>query len=142
MSGQMPAGQWSMDSPAAKWRNWNTSNTIEAFFGTRCDAAFVAPFSAECHDRVAAVRSGVGEMGASGEAAFKSELYRSMISQVLFLKTEIEGWRSANVWGTVIPLCLALQAGADGDDSGGLIPTPVLLCHARPFRAAPACAAS
>ena len=33
-------------------------------------------------------------MAESGEAAFKRQLYHSMVGQLLFLKTEIEGWRS------------------------------------------------
>ena len=39
-------------------------------------------------------------MSESGEVAFKRQLYQSMVGQLLFLKTEIEGWRSQNVWGT------------------------------------------
>lgn len=34
------------------------------------------------------------------QVAFKRQLYQSMIGQLLFLKTEIESWRSSNVWGT------------------------------------------
>jgi hypothetical protein len=41
-------------------------------------------------------------MSESGEVAFKRQLYQSMVGQLLFLKTEIEGWRSQNVWGTTI----------------------------------------
>ena len=39
-------------------------------------------------------------MSESGEVAFKRQLYQSMVGQLLFLKTEMEGWRSQNVWGT------------------------------------------
>jgi hypothetical protein len=38
----------------------------------------------------------------SGEVAFKRQLYQSMVGQALFLKTEIEGWRAQNVFGTTI----------------------------------------
>ena len=44
----------------------------------------------------------------SGEAAFKRQLYQSMIGQVLNLKTEIESWRSQNVWGTTFWMCTSL----------------------------------
>ena len=46
------------------------------------------------------------EMGRSGETAFKKQLYQSMVAQALFLKTEIEGWRSQNVFGTTIWMCV------------------------------------
>jgi hypothetical protein len=85
MAGQMPSGQWSMDSAAAKNRGspgggggWNVSNVLSAYFGDTAVAA----------------------LAESGEAAFKRQLYQSMIGQVLNLKTEIESWRSQNVWGT------------------------------------------
>ena len=57
----------------------NASNVIDFAFG----AAAVYPGMAQ-----------------SGEVAFKRQLYQSMIGQLLFLKSEIEGWRSANVFGT------------------------------------------
>ena len=87
MSGQMPESQWSMDSAAAKWRNWNQSNLLLAYFGP----------------------NGVTDMGNSGETEFKAQLYRSMISQALFLKTEIEAWRADNVWGTVHIRCFRVM---------------------------------
>ena len=68
----------------AKNRNWNASNVIETFFGA----------------------SAAIEMGRSGETAFKKQLYQSMVAQALFLKTEIEGWRSQNVFGTTIWMCV------------------------------------
>jgi hypothetical protein len=40
--------------------------------------------------------------GRYGEVAFKKQLYQSMLGQALFLKTEIEAWRSQNVFGTTI----------------------------------------
>ena len=83
MSGELPAGQWSMDSPAAKWRDWNASNVIGAFFG---EHAVV----------------GMEEVGAAG---FQRQLYQSMIAQVLFLKAEIETWRAQNIWGSLIWMC-------------------------------------
>ena len=78
MSGEMPEDQWGMMTPGAKNRNWNPSNVISTFFGTGAASA----------------------MSESGEVAFKRQLYQSMVGQLLFLKTEIEGWRSQNVWGT------------------------------------------
>ena len=78
ISVQLPPDQWSMSSPAASRRNWNVANVIGPFFGPNATSA----------------------MAAHGEAAFKRQLYQSMISQVLFMKTEIEAWRSQNLWGS------------------------------------------
>lgn len=64
-----------MDSAAAKQRNWNVSNIIDGFFGL--DAAVA--------------------MHETGEAAFKRQLYQSLIAQVLYLKTMIQAWRSTNI---------------------------------------------
>ena len=62
------------------------SNVISTFFGT-----------------------GAAEsMSESGAMAFKRQLYQSMVGQLLFLKTEIEGWRSQNVWGEWFPPYLQL----------------------------------
>lgn len=80
MSAQLPADQLGMLTPAGQHRNWNPSNIIKVFFGPAAAAA----------------------MSDSGEAAFKKQLYQSMIGQALFLKTEIEGWRAQNVFGTTI----------------------------------------
>ena len=80
MSAEMPSDQWSMSSPGAANRDWNASNVITSFFGK--DAAVA--------------------MGRYGEGAFKTQLYQSMIGQALFLKTEIEAWRSQNLWGSTI----------------------------------------
>jgi hypothetical protein len=68
ISAQLPADQWSLHSPASYYRNWPVDNVIESYFGPQ-------------------------DLGATGEAAFKKQLYQSMIGQALFLKTEIEGWR-------------------------------------------------
>lgn len=78
MSGEMPPDQWGMLTPGAKNRNWNPGNVISKFFGLGAELA----------------------MGESGEAPFKRQLYQSMVGQLLFLKTEIEAWRSQNVWGS------------------------------------------
>ena len=77
ISAQLPKDQWSMSSAAAAKRNWNVANVIGPFFGTNATAA----------------------MRDSGEQAFKRQLYQSMISQVLYLKTQIESRRSQNIWG-------------------------------------------
>ncbi len=37
-----------------------------------------------------------------GEEPFKRSLYQSLIGQMRVMKTEIEGWRSTNVFGTLI----------------------------------------
>ena len=76
MTGQLPPSQWSMDSPAARYRDWNVSRVVQAFFGEQA----------------------VVDMEQTGEESFKRQIYRSLIAQVLFLKTEIEGWRAQNVW--------------------------------------------
>ena len=75
ISAQLPPDQWSMGSHAAKNRNWNVTNLIEAFFGIKAAVA----------------------MHEVGEAAFKRQLYQSLIAQTLYLKTMIEAWRSTNV---------------------------------------------
>ena len=79
VSANLPPEQWGMSTAAGAHRNWNVSNVIYTFFGT--DAV-------------------VSGMKQSGEAAFKRQLYQSALGQLLFLKTEIESWRSSNVWGT------------------------------------------
>ena len=78
MSAEMPPDQWGMLTVGAKNRNWNPSNVISKFFGTGAAAV----------------------MSESGERAFKRQLYQSMVGQLLFLKTDMESWRSQNVWGT------------------------------------------
>ena len=45
----------------------------------------------------AAGTTGVNQVG---ETAFKRQLYQSMIAQLIFLKVQIESWRSSNAWGT------------------------------------------
>eukprot|EP01047_Picozoa_sp_COSAG01_P040743 COSAG01_NODE_3448_length_6086_cov_4.407049_6_plen_86_part_00 len=64
-----------MGSAASKQRNWNISNIIDGFFG---------PTAAEA-------------MHQTGEAAFKRQLYQSLIAQLLYLKTMIQSWRSTNI---------------------------------------------
>ena len=71
---------------AGALRNWNVSNVIFTYFGAD------------------AVASGMQQ---SGEAAFKRQLYQSALGQLLFLKTEVESWRSSNVWGTTFWMCNA-----------------------------------
>jgi len=90
MSAQMPPDQWSMNSPAAANRGspsggggWNVSNVLQSYFG----------------------KAAVSALEDSGETAFKRQLYQSMIGQLLNLKTEIESWRSQNVWGTTFWMC-------------------------------------
>jgi hypothetical protein len=75
---QLPEKQWSMSSPSAAQRSWNVANVIGPFFGNNATA----------------------RLAEYGEVAFKRQLYQSMISQVLFLKTEMEAWRSSNIWGS------------------------------------------
>jgi hypothetical protein len=48
-------------------------------------------------------------MAWSGEAAFKRSLYQSMIGQLLYVKTEIEAWRSQNVFGTTFWMYVLAQ---------------------------------
>ena len=80
MSAQMSPDQWGMQTPVGSQRNWSPENIINVFFGPAAAAG----------------------MAKSGEAAFKRQLYQSLVGQALFLKTEIEGWRSQNVFGTTI----------------------------------------
>jgi hypothetical protein len=75
ISVQLPKDQWSMAGAAAKERNWNVSRMIDAFFGE--DAAVA--------------------MHQVGEVQFKRQLYQSLISQQLYLKTTIEAWRTTNI---------------------------------------------
>ena len=37
-------------------------------------------------------------MARVGEAAFKRQLYQSMIGQLLYIKVTIEAYRSSNAW--------------------------------------------
>ena len=67
ISPQLPKDQWSMGGSAAKQRNWNVSNIISGFFGLEAAEG----------------------MHETGEAAFKRQLYQSLISQTLYLKTMI-----------------------------------------------------
>eukprot|EP01046_Picozoa_sp_COSAG06_P036851 COSAG06_NODE_4105_length_4571_cov_3.031977_2_plen_290_part_00 len=77
---QMPRDQWSLLSQSAKNRNWSPANVIFRFFGAAAAAA----------------------MTESGEQPFKRQLYQSMIGQALFLKTEVEAWRSQNLFGSLV----------------------------------------
>ena len=43
----------------------------------------------------------VAGMQQMGEAAFKRQLYVSMIAQLLYMKVTIEAYRSSNSWGTI-----------------------------------------
>ena len=72
-----------MSSASASKRNWNVANVIGPFFGDNATAG----------------------MREFGERAFKRQLYQSMISQVMFLKNEIEAWRSQNIWGNTFWMC-------------------------------------
>ena len=78
MSGEMPPDQWGMLTPGGKNRNWNPSKR---------HLDFLWQWNSHRHERVR--RGGL-----------QRQLYQSMVGQLLFLKTEIEGWRSQNVWGT------------------------------------------
>lgn len=69
---------YGIHSPPMYERNWNPDNVILSYFGMHQD------------------------LNATGIVAFKKQLYQSMISQGLFIKSEIDGWRSSNVWGTLI----------------------------------------
>lgn len=80
ISANLPPEQWGMNSAAAVKRNWNVSNMLFVYFGQHAAAR---------------------DMKRSGETAFKRVLYMSMISQLLFMKTEVESWRSSNVFGTL-----------------------------------------
>ena len=61
MTAQLPSDQWSMTSPASTNRNWNVSNVVYTFFGLE------------------AVATGMHQQGA---AAFKRQLYQSMIVRI------------------------------------------------------------
>eukprot|EP00039_Didymoeca_costata_P007213 m.97371 g.97371 ORF g.97371 m.97371 type:complete len:1025 (-) comp13593_c0_seq2:109-3183(-) len=58
--------------------NWPADNVIKSFWGSQQN------------------------LNETGEIAFKRQLYQSMVGQALFIKAEVEGWRSSNVWGTLI----------------------------------------
>eukprot|EP01052_Picozoa_sp_SAG31_P017367 SAG31_NODE_1185_length_9494_cov_5.602980_4_plen_268_part_00 len=111
MTSQMPPDQWSMLNAAGqvrcgrcvasahyhtvsvthidlrchpcRGRNWNPSNVITKFFGT-------------------GAANGMRDIGST---PFKRQLYQSMVGQLLFLKTEIEAWRSTNLWGSTFWMC-------------------------------------
>ena len=84
IAAQLPSDQWSLHSPAAYYRNWPVDNVIQSFFGEQATGKTL--------DEV-------------GEEAFKRSLYQSLIGQMLLMKGEIEGWRSTNVFGTLIWMC-------------------------------------
>ena len=86
---QLPEKQWSMASPSAAQRSWNVANVIEPFFGANATA----------------------RLAEYGEVAFKRQLYQSMISQMLFLKTEMEAWRSSNIWGSTFWMYVGAPRG-------------------------------
>jgi len=79
MSASLPSDQWSVHSNASFYRNWPVDNVILSYFG------------GDIHD-----------LDAHGETEFKKQMYQSMIGQLLFLKATIEGWRSTNVFGTLM----------------------------------------
>ena len=79
ISAQLPEDQWSLDSAAAKYRNWNVSIIVSAFFGRPAEVA----------------------MHEVGELPFKRQLYQSLIAQQLYLKTMIEAWRTTNMMITL-----------------------------------------
>jgi predicted amidohydrolase len=101
VSANLPKDQWGMSQPSVATitrsnadqtlRNWNVSSVISTFFG---DGA-------------------ASDMQQSGEVAFKRQLYQSMLGQLLFLKTEIESWRSTNVWGSTFWMFNAIWPTAD-----------------------------
>eukprot|EP00041_Stephanoeca_diplocostata_P035688 m.1267906 g.1267906 ORF g.1267906 m.1267906 type:complete len:334 (-) comp24743_c0_seq21:1549-2550(-) len=39
------------------------------------------------------------DLNQTGEDALKKQLYQSMVGQALFVKAEVEGWRTSNLWG-------------------------------------------
>ena len=77
MSGQLPEDQWSLGSAASYYRNWPVDLVIRSYFGDQ-------------------------DFNATGEAAYKKQLYQSMLGQALNHKTTIESWRASNVFGTTI----------------------------------------
>ena len=92
MSAQLPESQWGMNSAAAAQRNHNVSSVIGTYFGA------------------AAVTKGMQEVG---EAAFKRQLYQSMIAQLLWMKVTIESYRSSNGWGTIFWMVSQTVLGID-----------------------------
>jgi hypothetical protein len=78
MSAQLPKDQWSIRSAAASYRNWPVDIVIQGYFGLQQD------------------------LNATGESAFKRQLYQSLLGQALYLKAEIESWRATNNFGTTI----------------------------------------
>ena len=78
ISAQLPPDQWSLNSDSAYYRNWPVDLVIHAYFGEHQD------------------------LNATGEVAFKKQLYQSMLGQALNHKATIESWRATNVFGTTI----------------------------------------
>merc|ERR1719491_232410 len=78
ISAQLPEDRWSLHSASSYYRNWPVDNVIKSYFGERQD------------------------LNDAGEIAFKRQLYQSMLGQALFMKTEIEEWRSGNIFGSLI----------------------------------------
>jgi hypothetical protein len=69
---------YGLHTPSMFERNWPVDNVIRSYFGLHQD------------------------LNQTGEVAFKRRFYQLMIAQALFIKSEIDGWRSINVWGTLV----------------------------------------
>ena len=79
LSAQLPGPeQWGIHAPSMFFRSWPVDCVLTAFFGEPQD--------------------GVG-WNATGEAAFKKQLYLSQLGQALVQVRQIQEWRGNNVFG-------------------------------------------
>lgn len=73
----IPPSEWGLHSNIMFEHNWPADNIIQSYWGPQ-------------------------NLNATGESAFKRQLYQSMVGQALFISAEVQGWRSSNLWGTFI----------------------------------------
>ena len=70
--------EWGLHTAAMYEHNWPADNVIRSYWGDQQN------------------------LNATGAVAFKRQLYQSMVGQALFISAEVIGWRSSNLWGTLI----------------------------------------
>eukprot|EP01006_Ploeotia_vitrea_P031881 TRINITY_DN64165_c0_g1_i1.p2 TRINITY_DN64165_c0_g1~~TRINITY_DN64165_c0_g1_i1.p2 ORF type:complete len:866 (+),score=74.69 TRINITY_DN64165_c0_g1_i1:17-2614(+) len=77
MTSTLSPKNWGLHTPPFKQRNYCVDNIIESYFGKQ-------------------------DLDKVGTLPFQKQLYQSLLSQGLFIKSELEQFRAGNWWGTVI----------------------------------------
>ncbi len=73
----LDSAHWGLHTPPMFERNWPVDNVIQSYFGWQ-------------------------PLNNTGPAAFQRQLYQSMLGQALYIKTQVEGLRATNTFGTLI----------------------------------------